>query len=475
MKISRIDVPDYVMNICRRLTDAGYQAVVVGGAICDSLSGRSPHDWDLATSATPKEVRQVFVGDVRSNNGEDRGTVLVLSEGIPVEVTTFRLDVETDGRNAAIRFTRDLLEDLVRRDLTVNAMAYDPISHNLYGPGPDGDPSGALEDLRNKCARFVGDGLARIIEDRLRVKRAIRRAISLGGYLHPTASYAIDQAMGMDLLPGPLSAERVRDELLKLLSLPGADKGLRMWKRFGLLKMFLPEVATLDGLKQNVHHVDDALEHTLKAMASARPMHAPYPGLNGYMITHLDVSPEKAAFAALRFALLLHDTGKLATADPREGYGNTFLGHEAVSSEIAAKVCARLRIDLDLTELIVAGVKSHMHIPGEDGQPKTIRRWARGVGDYAGFVLDIRAADRASVGAEHASVALADNTYVDSILNETPVEVRLPVDGNDIMRILGLKPGPRVGEVMRQLFEIADDRPGMTRDDLLLCLGDMAV
>ena len=475
MKISRIEVPGYVMRICRRLTDAGYQAVVVGGAVCDSLNGRVPHDWDLATSATPKEVRQVFVGDVRSNNGEDRGTVLVLSDGVPVEVTTFRLDVETDGRNAAVRFTQDLLEDLVRRDLTVNAMAYDPITGELFGPGPNGDPSGALEDLRNKCARFVGDGLARIIEDRLRVKRAIRRAISLEGYLHPTAVYAIDQALEMGLLPGPLSAERVRDELLKLLSLPGADKGLRMWKRFGLLKMFLPELAALDGLKQNMHHVDDALEHTLKATANVRPAHAPYPGLSGDLITHLDLSPEKAACAALRFALLLHDTGKLATADLREGYGNTFLGHEVVSSEIAAKVCARLKMDSDLTALIVSGAKSHMHIPGEDGQPKTIRRWARGVGDYAGFALDVRAADRASVGIEHARAALADNAYVDSILNETPVEVRLPVDGNDIMRVLGLKPGPRVGEVMRQLFQIADDRHGMTRDDLLLYLDEMAV
>jgi len=474
VKISRIDVPDFVMSVCRRLTAAGYQAVVVGGAICDSLTGKTPHDWDLATSATPSEVRVVFAGDVRSNNGEDRGTVLVLSEGIPVEVTTFRLDVETDGRNAAVRFTRDLFEDLVRRDLTVNAMAYDPVSGDLFGPGPSGDPSGALEDLRHKCVRFVGDGLARIVEDRLRVKRAIRRTISLDGYLHPSASYAIEQAMALGLLPGPLSAERVRDELLKLLALPGAEQGLRLWKRFGLLKMFLPEVAALDGLVQNKHHVDDALEHTLKMTAFVRPAHAPYPGLTGDLIAHLDLTPEKAACAALRFAMLLHDTGKLSTADYIVDYGNRFIDHERVSAEIAEKVCARLKLDTYLRWLIVAGVKGHMHLPGEGATPKSVRRWARGVGEYAGFVMDIRVADRASVGIELAREALADNAYVDSVLAETPVEVRLPVNGDDVMRALGLTPGPRVGEVMRKLFEIADERPGMSREELLDVLGGMA-
>ena len=116
-----------------------------------------------------------------------------------------------------------------------------------------------------------------------------------------------------------------------------------------------------------------------------------------------------------------------------------------------------------------------MHLPGEGATPKSVRRWARGVGEYAGFVMDIRVADRASVGIELAREALADNAYVDSVLAETPVEVRLPVNGDDVMRALGLTPGPRVGEVMRKLFEIADERPGMSREELLDVLDGMAV
>ncbi len=473
MKISRIDVPEFVMSICRRLTNAGYRAVVVGGAVCDSLNGEKPHDWDLATSATPDEVRAVFTHEVRSNNGEDRGTVLILSDGVPVEVTTFRLDVETDGRNAAVRFTRDLLEDLVRRDLTVNAMAYDAVTGELFGPGLNGDPSGAMEDLRNKCVRFVGDGLTRIVEDRLHVPRAIRRMVKLDGYLHPTAAYAIERAISMGLLPGPLSAERIRDELMKLLALTGAEKGMRLWKRFGLLKMFLPEVTALDGLTQNVHHIDDALEHTIKALGFVRAGHTPYPGLES-LVLHLDLTPAQAARSALGLAMLLHDTGKLETREYHEGYGNSFLRHELVSAEIARRVCSRLKMDNGLSDLVVAGAKFHMHIPGEDSSPKSVRRWARGVGGCTGFVMDMRLADRASLGIDLARAALADNAYVDNILAETPVEVRLPISGDDVMSVLGLKPGPQVGEIMRKLFEMADENPGMSRDDMLSALGGLS-
>ena len=187
-----INVPPNVLNICRTLTDHGFQTVAVGGAVRDALSGREPHDWDLATAATPDEMRIVFgISGIRSNGGEVHGTVLVMTDAGPIEVTTFRSDVSCDGRNATVAFTRNLLEDLMRRDLTINAIAFDPINKDLWGTGEDGSCLENLLDVTTKTIRFVGNPIDRITEDRLRILRAIRIRTAMGGMFAPDTSNAI--------------------------------------------------------------------------------------------------------------------------------------------------------------------------------------------------------------------------------------------------------------------------------------------
>jgi putative nucleotidyltransferase with HDIG domain len=446
--------------VIRRLQDEGHQAVVVGGAVRDALARLSPHDSDVATSATPDEVRAVFgeaayaVGD-----GERHGTVLVALPGEqPVETTTYRSDVATDGRRATVAYTRSLVEDLARRDLTANALAFDPEAGLLYGPGPEGDPAGALDDLRRGVIRFVGDGCRRIREDRLRALRAVRFAVKLSGELDETAVDAIAWAVKTGLLPGPLSAERVRDELLKTLDLPGGVRGMRAWQDLGLMRAFLPEVAACAGQAQNIHHGDgvDVLEHLFCAAEAAGP---PAGG-------RLDP-------AGMRLAMLLHDIGKPPTAQFREGYGFSFIGHEKVGAEMAGAICRRLRLDRRTRQAIELVVREHMAVPEPGASDKAIRRWARRVGaENIELLLAVRAADWGAAGRGKAAEAHRAVERVHQVLAEAEQAgggaAALAVNGDGIMKVLGLKPGPEVGRALRYLAGLVDDDPARNDREALL-------
>lgn len=443
----RITVPEPIIEICRTLTNAGFEAVTVGGAVRDSLMGRTPHDWDLATSATPSQVASVFGRyRMRSNNGEDHGTVLVLDvNGNPCEVTTFRRDVACDGRRATTAFTTNLMEDLERRDLTINAIAFNPIT------GEFTHPEHSLEDVQNRIVRFVGDGLNRIREDRLRVLRAIRITIQINGLMAMETVDAIFQAMGNGLLPGPLSAERVRDELLKTLVLPRADDGMRLWHWFGLMDIFLPEVSALFGLEQGGLHTDDAGTHTLNVINASS-------ATSGVDLT------------TLRLTALLHDIGKPATRQPVNGIRFSFIGHEDVGAEMARAVCQRLRIENDMTASVVFGVANHMTVPGVFAtvNPRWIRRWARAMGSYVDFMLDLSLADRSSIGGLVREEVTQTIDEIRSILVTTPVvHVQSMVNGSDVMRITGERPGPRIGYILEAVAAYIDEIPSVNREEVL--------
>lgn len=442
-----INVPESIVEICRTLTTAGFETVVVGGAVRDSLMGVTPHDWDVATSATPEQVTATFGSRVRSNNGEAHGTVLVLTvDGEPCEVTTFRRDVSCDGRNAVVAFTTNLREDLERRDLTINAIAFDPIT------GAFTHPANAMSDIERRIIRFVGNGVDRIREDRLRALRAIRFVIQVNGLFAMETVNDIQEAVNQGLLPGPLSIERVRDELLKLIVLPHADDGLRVWNWFGLMDIFLPEVSRMDGVLQNVFHQYDVFEHTMHAIANAN-------------VTLPDVD-----LTTLRMAMLLHDVGKPPTAEYRKDYGYTFIDHQVVGANIALEICNRLRLENAMTNKVVTAVAEHMSVPGERSTTNAswVRRWARRLGDNVNLMLDVHFADKVSVGVWTREAVLEEIGFIRGVLDTTPVvKINTLVNGHDVMRITGEAPGPRIGRILEAVSEFADENPAADREVLL--------
>jgi len=475
-------------QVIERLQSAGHQAVVVGGAVRDAARGLTSHDSDVATSATPGQVQALFGEAVYDAGGKAHGTMLIAAEGEePIEVTTFRRDVSTDGRNATVAFTDDLLTDLQRRDLTVNALAYDPVAEELYGP--DGDPSSSLDDLVKGEISFVGDGIERIREDRLRAIRAPRIEAKLDGKLSLSAEAAIGQAVDEGLLPGPLSAERVRDELLKTLDLPDGVRGLRRWQQLGLMKVFLPEVAACQGQAQNIHHDGiDVLEHNFRAAEAVDvespgldvfrdPDKVPVPGdkvpVPGDKVPVPGDKEDHYAAGKMRLTMMLHDVGKPPTADYRgRDYGYSFIGHEKEGARMVDDICRRLKLDNKTRGFIVLAAREHMAVPKPDASEKSIRRWARRVGgENVEFLLTVRAADWGAAGRDKAEETRRGAQRVRRVLAEAKEAQteRLAVNGHAVMKSLGLKRGgPEVGQALRHLEGLVDADPKMNNREALL-------
>ena len=236
--LDRAQVPEAVLGVLGRLQAAGHEAYLVGGCVRDLVSGRVPSDWDVATQALPAEVQALFRRVIPT--GVAHGTVTVLVSGGQVEVTTYRVETGyTDGRRPdRVEFRRDLVEDLARRDFTINAMAFDPKSGELR------DPFGGLEDLAGRTVRCVGDAVARFGEDGLRPLRAVRFATVLDFEMDPVTEAAISGALSVFRKVAP---ERVRDEFLKLLLAPGVERGLRLLRSTGLLAAAFPQLVDTVG------------------------------------------------------------------------------------------------------------------------------------------------------------------------------------------------------------------------------------
>ena len=309
-----------------RLRAAGHEAWIVGGCVRDVLLGRTPTDYDLTTSALPEETEAVFAGERLIETGLQHGTVTVLLEGVPLEITTYRVDGGyTDARHPdGVTFTRSLREDAARRDFTINAMAYAP------GEGLQ-DFFGGQADLSAGVIRAVGEADRRFQEDALRILRAIRFASVLGFELDPETDAA--GRRNAPLLQ-KISVERVFVELSKLLCGPGAGKILRAYP--DILGVVLPELTPTVGFAQhNVHHCYDVYTHTAVA------------------VDH--VPPE----VTLRLAALFHDLGKPATFSMGEDGQGHFYGHPKVSAALAEQILLRLRAPKRLREEVVRLVEVH--------------------------------------------------------------------------------------------------------------------
>jgi len=402
--------PPAVRWIVRKLEGAGFETWAVGGAVRDALLGLPEGDWDLATLARPGEVRRVFRRTVPL--GIEHGTVGVLSDdGVMFEVTTFRRDVETDGRHAVVAFADSLEDDLARRDFTVNAVAWHPLREELR------DPFGGLADLERRILRAVGSPDRRFAEDHLRILRALRFA-SRFGLTVEGGTWAALRA-GVSELPH-LSAERIREELLKVLEADAApSRALELYRVSGALEVLYPE---------------------LREVADRDP--AAWSGV----IATLDHLPRGRPF--LRLAALLR----------------------SVEPGASAQVLLRLKLSNVQVEQ-TARRASAPPLPGADLPDREFRRWLSSVGPAHLPVvarLDLAAA-RATGNLRGAGDVVASWRRAREVLAaRPPLGIGdLAVDGRDLMG-LGLRPGPRFGDMLGALLEWVLDEPSRNEREPLL-------
>jgi tRNA nucleotidyltransferase (CCA-adding enzyme) len=429
--------PADVVNIARRLQDAGFETWAVGGAVRDALSGGTPGDWDLTTAAHPGDVRRLFRRTVPV--GIAHGTVGVLGrDGRMYEVTTFRRDVETDGRHARVIFADAVDDDLQRRDFTINAVAWHPLTHEVR------DPHGGLPDLRARLLRTVGDPAERFREDRLRVLRALRFAGRFGLRIDD-ATWAAARAAAPELVH--LSAERVREELLKVLrQVRPPSVSLRLYADSGALQHLYPELQACVGAPDRA---GDVWTHLL-ATVDAIPEHR----------------------AELRLAALLHDAGKPITrvveADGRASWPE----HASAGAALANRMLRRLKFSNAETDRAVHLVAQHADFPSPDAPSPELRRWLRRIGrEYVRDLFRLRIADLRARAADDPRLEDTNRLWKrvrGELGREAPLEIGDLAIGGAELRALGLPPGPLFGDILRDLLERVTDEPELNDRETLM-------
>ncbi len=434
----KIQLPEKVNFIIDRLTEHGFEAYAVGGCVRDCVLSRTPQDWDITTSAAPRQVKALFGHTI--DTGIQHGTVTVMVDHEGFEVTTYRVDGEyEDARHPKeVRFTSSLLEDLKRRDFTMNAMAYNE---------KDGlvDAFDGIGDLRRGVIRCVGNAAERFSEDALRMLRAVRFSAQLGFEIEDETKAAIARLAGNI---AKVSAERIQAELVKLL-VSEHPKELRTAYETGLTTIFLPEFDVMMKTPQhNPHHCYNVGEHTLETLPQA--------------------PPDKT----LRLAMLLHDVAKPLCKPTDEQGIDHFYGHPAEGSKMARKILRRLKFDNDTTDRVCSLILWHDDNP--EIKEKSIRRAVNRIGTAQYPALF--AVKRADILAQSSYLREEKLAYVDAyesmyrkiLEKQQCLTLReLAVTGTDLIAD-GMEPGKEIGEVLKQLLEIVLEEPEQnTKENLL--------
>jgi tRNA nucleotidyltransferase (CCA-adding enzyme) len=437
-------IPEGIRVIARALHAAGHQAYLVGGCVRDVQRGVCPDDWDVATDARPDELLALIPGARYENRF---GTVAVpLHDGVH-EVTTFRRDgTYSDHRRPDdVTFGDTLEEDLARRDFTVNAMA---IELGRDGePGPTIDRFGGGDDLAAGVLRAVGDPVTRFREDALRMLRAVRFAATLGFVVEPATRAAITAEAS---LAAHVSGERTFAELVRLLAADRPSGGLRIAEETGLLRVLAPELARQRGIPQAKVPGEDLWDHTCRTVDAA--------------------SPELSDGLPLaRFAALLHDVGKPATFS--DGH---FVGHEVAGAELAAAWLDGLRAPKAFTARVANLVRHHMFAYAPEWSDAAVRRFIRRVGlADLDAVLDLRAADNVGSGLALSVDGLEElrGRCRTQIAERVALERGdLAIDGDDLLRVVGMTPGPAIGRLLDELLERVIADPMLNQRDQLLAI-----
>ena len=433
-----IKLPPGIGKVIKTFRQANWQIYIVGGAVRDSLLKRSSHDWDLTTDASPKDILQLFPKNSFYHN--KFGTVTVNFKKQKLEITPFRRESKyRDFRHPSkIEWGKNLKDDLGRRDFTINAMALAPQATGRQFQLID--PYQGREDLRQKLIRAVGDPQKRFREDALRMMRAVRFSSQFGFLIEKETFSAIKKNAQ---LIKKIAAERIRDELWKILDSPFPAEGINFLRTSGLLHYIIPELEKGYGLAQAKHHIYDVWTHSLKALGNC-PSSDPL----------------------VRFAALIHDIGKPYTVKG-SGEQRTFYNHEVVGARIARKLAARLRLNKKDSQRLWRLVRWHQFTMDEHQSDKALRRFIRQVGkSNLQDILDIRTADRIGSGSRPTSwrFELFRKRLLD--VQKQPFSLRdLKINGHDVMESLHLKPSPLVGKILEKLFQeiVADQKKNQRR------------
>lgn len=449
-------IPKEVEFVIDELRKNGFEVYIVGGCVRDFLRGVDPEDWDAATNAKPEEIQKIFPESFYENKFL---TVTVQTESKnqrlkEIEITTYRKEAKyTDKRHPdEIKFAKTIKEDLARRDFTVNAMALTEIQNpkgtrkggraeSVVPPGLESkiqnyeiiDPFEGQKDLENKIIRAVGNPEERFDEDALRMTRAVRFTVTLG------EDWGIEEKTTQAIKKNSpwlraISRERIRDEFLKIIMAEGAADGIELLRELGLLKYILPELEEGYKITQNKHHIYECYEHALLSLK-----YAAQKNFNKYV----------------RLAALLHDIGK-PRVKKGEGPDATFYGHEIVGAKMTVQVLNRLKFPKKEIEKIAKLVRYHLfyYNPEEVGDA-SVRRLLRQVGpENMEELLQVRMADRIGSGVPKAEpYKLRHLKYVIEKVSQDPISVKmLRLNGNDVMKILGIPPGPKIGNVLDVLL-----------------------
>ncbi len=438
----KIQLPEKVNQIIHTLQEHGFEAYAVGGCVRDSILGRVPDDWDITTSATPLETKALFSRTF--DTGIEHGTITVLIDKDAFEVTTYRVDgkYEDSRHPSEVTFTRSLSEDLLRRDFTINAMAY----NNKEGLV---DIFGGIRDLNQKTIRCVGNARARFGEDALRILRAVRFAAQLGFEIEEETKKGITE-----LAPtlANISAERIQVELIKMLT--SKEPGLlRTAYELGITKVILPEFDELMVTTQETpHHKYAVGEHTLKAIENIR------------------------ADKVLRLTMLFHDIAKPSMKTMDENGVAHFKMHDVKGAEMTKQILRRLKFDNDTMNKVVKLVQYHDYrMPAE---PKNVRRAINKIGeDLFPYYLEVREADTLAQS-EYLQEEKLQNIrevrtcYEEILAKHECVSLKtLAVTGSDLIEN-GMKPGKEIGVVLNKLLEMVIEHPEYNEKETLLNMKD---
>ncbi|MEK7664155.1 MAG: HD domain-containing protein [Patescibacteria group bacterium] len=500
-------IPKEIKAVISKLQKAGFQAYIVGGCVRDFLLETEPKDWDVATNAKPEEIQKVFpnnfyenrfltvtvkTGPVRNSPPQrpsGRASAGGVSNGAgsginEVEVTTYRLEAKySDKRHPdEIRFAKTLDEDLERRDFTVNAMAISVLNDRNVLDVVNGknqaerlnkrarasdrtvktyttevvDLFDGQKDLKNKIIRTVGNPEERFNEDALRMLRAVRLASTLGFSAKggPALGWKIEPKTAEAIKKNStwletISKERIRDEFLKIVMSDNASDGIELLRELELLKFILPELLENYGVGQNKHHIYDCYTHALKALA---------------------YTAKKKFNVHVRLAALFHDIAK-PRVKAGEGKDSTFYNHEVVGAKMTFEILNRLKFSKKDVEKITKLVRYHLFYYNVDEvSESSVRRLVKNVGtENIEELLQVRQADRIGSGVPKAEpYKLRHLKYVIDKVSQDPISAKmLKANGKDVMDILNIQPGPKVGQILSVLLGYVLEDPKKNSKEFL--------
>ena len=439
----KMTIPKEVNLILEKLIGKNYEAHVVGGCVRDLLLNKKPKDWDITTNAKPEEIKKIFPKSFYENKF---GTVTVLTDAKDetlkeIEITTYRKDGKySDKRHPdEIKYAKNIEEDLARRDFTVNALALDEDKKII-------DPFLGQDDLKNEIIRTVGKAEERFDEDALRMLRAVRFARVLSAQGGPASGWEIEAKTFKAIQKNAgwiqaISKERIKDELVKIMESEKAAEGIDLLQKTNLLKFILPELEKGVGVSQNKHHIYDIYEHSLRS---------------------LKVTAEKNFALEIRFAALFHDIGKPETKQG-EGPDSTFYNHDYVGAKFTARILQRLKFPNKFIDKVVLLVKNHMFVSDPERLTEAgARRLVARVGkENIPDLINLRVADRLGMGRpKEKPYRLRTIEYMIEKVSQDPISAKmLKINGSEIMKLLKIEPGPKVGAILDVLLAEIIEEP----------------